>query len=94
MNVMKSKIRAASLATLLAAALTSHGQAQTNVPPTVSILSPSDGTVSYTTNSLIIDVQAADADGTVTQVTLFRDSLAIATADSSPYEFELIDLSE
>src|SRR6266566_3345405 len=94
MNALKTKIRAASLAAFLAAALTSRGQTQTNVPPTVSIVAPLDGAVSYTTNALVIDVKAGDVDGTVTQVALYRDGVVIATSDSSPSEFELINLSE
>lgn len=64
------------------------------MPPIVSILTPLDGAVSYTTNALIIDVAAADTDGTVTQVSLFRDGVLLASADTSPYEFELINLPE
>jgi probable HAF family extracellular repeat protein len=82
------------LGVLLGSGATASGQVQTNSPPTVSIVSPLDGTVSYTTNALLIDVQAADLDGTVTQVALFRDNLLIATSDSAPCEFELIDLPE
>jgi hypothetical protein len=78
----------------LAPPLTSCAQTKTNVPPTVGIISPLDGEVSYTTNSLIIEVEAGDTDGTVTQVSLLRDGVLLASANTPPYEFELINLTE
>ena len=63
-----------------------------NDRPTVAIIKPIDGAVSYTTNALDIDVDATDLDGTVTEVALFRDGQLIATAASAPYEFQLVNL--
>ncbi|MBU6401995.1 MAG: hypothetical protein KGS61_16890, partial [Verrucomicrobia bacterium] len=67
-------------------------QIHVNARPTVAIVSPRDGAVAYTTNALTIEVQAGDVDGSVTQVGLFQDGRLIATADSAPYEFQLLNL--
>jgi endoglucanase len=55
------------------------------IAPTVSITSPSNG-ASYTAPaSIAINANAADSDGTITQVTFYYNGTPIGTDTSSPY---------
>ena len=58
-----------------------------NVPPTVSITSPSDG-ASYTAPaSVTITAAAADSDGTVTQVDFYQGTTLLGSDTNPPYSF-------
>src|SRR5579859_4378583 len=55
----------------MTAAVTVQSQTATNVPPTVSITSPADGSTFPAPWSGTIQANAADSDGTVTKVSFF-----------------------
>ncbi|PHN08101.1 Ig-like domain-containing protein [Flavilitoribacter nigricans] len=56
-----------------------------NIPPTVSITAPADGSGYDQGASITIEATASDADGTVSQVTFLADGNAIGTDNSAPY---------
>jgi endoglucanase Acf2 len=57
------------------------------IPPTVSITAPANG-ASYTAPaSVTINANAADADGTVTQVAFYNGSTLLGTDATSPYSY-------
>ncbi len=56
-----------------------------NLPPTVSIASPSTGAAIITGTNLNITANAADSDGTVTGVEFFVDGNSIGVDATSPY---------
>ena len=56
-----------------------------NLPPTVSIASPSNGAAIITGTNLNITANAADSDGTVTGVEFFVDGNSIGIDATSPY---------
>ena len=85
-----SRLAVAGFLVLLAAALPAALQA--GVPPTVSIVSPRDGSVLINTNDLLITVTATDPDGTVAKVALYRDGKFLSQAVSAPYLFDLVNL--
>ena len=64
-----------------------------NAPPSVSIVKPLDGAVSYTTNTLVIQIQASDPDGAVARVALYQNDLFLAAEQAPPYEFDLVNLA-
>jgi len=64
-----------------------RGSTPSNAAPTVSLTSPADGS-SYTAPATIsLAANAADSDGTVTQVEFLANGSVIATDTSSPYSF-------
>lgn len=61
---------------------------RTNNPPTVAVASPANNST-YAAPALIpIEVNAADADGTVTQVRVLVNGSELFAATSPPYRFE------
>jgi len=60
-------------------------QGQTNVPPTIAITAPSDGTIYATIQQIAIDATASDPDGTVQQVEFFVDGISASIDVTSPY---------
>lgn len=50
------------------------GPTVTNLPPTVAIFSPGDGSVFYTPTNILLEAKASDPDGTVTNVEFFAGS--------------------
>ena len=59
--------------------------APTNVPPTVSITSPSDGASFAAPASITITASAADSDGSLAQVEFYSGASLLATDTTSPY---------
>lgn len=59
-----------------------------NLPPTVSITSPANGT-NYATapTNITISATAADSDGTVTQVAFYGGTTLLSTSTTAPYSF-------
>lgn len=58
-----------------------------NIPPSVRLLSPSDGTT--VTGAFTVEVEAADALGGVAGVGLLVDGRLIAVTNTAPYRFSL-----
>ncbi len=56
-----------------------------NVPPTVSITSPTAGTAFSAPAPITFTASAADTDGTVTQVEFFVNGVSVGVDTSSPY---------
>lgn len=63
----------------------SYAVAGANQAPTVSITAPADGTTYNSLQSVTISANAADADGSVTQVEFFANGNAIGTDNTAPY---------
>ena len=59
----------------------------TNVPPTVTLLSPAEGAVIPVPANVTIQAEAADIDGTVAKVQFYGDGKLLETLTSSPYTF-------
>lgn len=62
-------------------------------PPTIVITNPSPGAAFVTPGNVGVGVSAADSDGTVAQVQVFRDKTLLETLSSSPYTFIFTNLS-
>jgi len=58
-----------------------------NNPPTVSIASPSDGQVYNPGESVTIEANASDSDGSVIVVEFYNGSTKLGEDDSSPYSY-------
>ncbi len=58
-----------------------------NLPPTVSITSPSDGASFTAPANIVINAAASDADGSVTQVRFYQGTTLLGSDTSSPYSF-------
>ncbi len=65
----------------------------TNNPPTVSITSPSNGTGFTEGDTITINANASDPDGSVTKVEFFQGSTIIGEDTSSPYSFNWINVA-
>lgn len=50
------------------------GSGVTNLPPSVAIFSPADGSVFYTPTNIMLEASASDPDGTITNVEFFAGS--------------------
>jgi endoglucanase len=59
----------------------------TNIIPTVSITSPSNGSSYSTGTSITISASASDSDGTVSKVEFFNGSTKLGEDTSSPYQY-------
>jgi phosphatidylserine/phosphatidylglycerophosphate/cardiolipin synthase-like enzyme/regulation of enolase protein 1 (concanavalin A-like superfamily) len=64
---------------------TTAGSAPDNIPPSVSITSPTNGATFTAPASIAIAAAASDSDGSVTKVDFYEGSTLIGTAASSPY---------
>jgi hypothetical protein len=56
-----------------------------NVPPTVSIASPSPSTVFYPDSTIAISANASDSDGGVARVEFYLDDVLVSQDSSAPY---------
>ena len=65
------------------------GGVAANPPPTVSITSPTHNAIITTPNNLVINADAADANGTVTQVEFFNGTTSLGMDATSPYSVTL-----
>ena len=61
--------------------------AKPNVPPTVSLTAPVDGTVFPAPASITLSATAADSDGTVAKVEFFDGTTKLGEATSAPYQY-------
>jgi hypothetical protein len=58
-----------------------------NVPPTVTIISPSNNTSYNAPASISINANASDSDGSVTQVNFYNGSTLLGSDNTSPYSY-------
>ena len=63
------------------------------VPPSIVLTSPSDGTSAYAPGSVTVSANATDADGTVTQVEFFQNSVSIGVIKNTPYTVSVAGLA-
>ncbi len=56
-----------------------------NMPPTISLTSPTNGATLTTPTSVTLSATAADADGAVAQVEFYANGALLAVDDESPY---------
>jgi endoglucanase len=61
-----------------------------NLPPTVSIVSPLNGTEFTVGADIAVGANAADSDGTVAKVEFYSGATLLGTDTSSPYQFTLV----
>src|SRR5262249_14068688 len=64
-----------------------------NVPPTVSITSPSSGATFTAPANVTVNATAADSDGTVAKVDFFNGTTLVGTDTTSPYSVSLANLA-
>ncbi|HYM85795.1 MAG TPA: Ig-like domain-containing protein, partial [Pseudoxanthomonas sp.] len=57
----------------------------TNTPPTVALTAPANGATFNAGANITVSANAADANGTVTQVQFFRGTSSLGVDTSSPY---------
>ncbi|MCI1187159.1 carbohydrate-binding protein [Hymenobacter sp. DH14] len=67
--------------------LSKTGTAPTNVAPTVSLTSPTNGATYTTPASISLTANAADSDGTVSKVEFFNGATLLGTSTASPYSY-------
>ena len=58
-----------------------------NVPPTVSLTSPANGSSFPASATVTLQATAADSDGTVSKVAFYQGSTLLSTDTSSPYSY-------
>jgi hypothetical protein len=58
-----------------------------NLPPTVSITSPLNGATFTAPANIVINANASDSDGTITQVRFYQGTTLLGSDTSSPYSF-------
>src|ERR1035441_5223037 len=58
-----------------------------NVPPSVTITNPADGTNFGNTDTVAVRISATDSDGTVTNVQLFNGAVLLRSFSAAPYSF-------
>jgi RHS repeat-associated protein len=58
---------------------------QTNLPPTVSLLTPANNASVTVPGTLTLTASAADSDGTVAKVDYYANGLLVAASQASPY---------
>ncbi|MGB7581577.1 MAG: glycoside hydrolase family 9 protein [Sedimentisphaerales bacterium] len=61
--------------------------ASTNNPPTISIISPADGTEFNAPATVTINATASDSDGSVSKVDFYQGSTLLGTDTNTPYSF-------
>jgi regulation of enolase protein 1 (concanavalin A-like superfamily) len=57
----------------------------TNVPPTVTLLAPADGTAYPAPAAVALSASASDSDGTITRVDFYANGRIVATDTASPF---------
>lgn len=65
-----------------------------NLPPLVSIIAPSNGTMFTAPASFSINANASDADGVVTQVEFYNGTALLGTSVAAPYTFNWLNVPE
>lgn len=63
------------------------GGVAANPPPTVSITAPANNAIVINPNNVIINADAADANGTVSQVEFYNGTTLLGTDATSPYSY-------
>jgi len=66
--------------------------AEWNQNPTCAITSPTNGASVTAPASILIEADASDTDGTITQVAFFNGTTHLGTAVSLPYQFDWTDV--
>ncbi len=61
-----------------------------NIPPTVSITTPTDGTVYNSAGITTVSAAAADIDGTVSNVEFYVDGVSLGSDNTVPYQVNYI----
>ncbi len=65
-----------------------------NTPPTVSITSPSNNAViNGTPATIVLTANAADANGTISKVEFYRDTVLLGSDNTAPYSFSWTNVS-
>ena len=59
----------------------------TNVPPVIAISSPTNNTTVYFPASVVINANASDIDGSVTNVDFYENGIKLGNDTTSPYSF-------
>jgi len=90
-NVAAGAYRLTAVATDNSAAATTSAAVNvtvlSNLPPTVSITSPSNGAAFGAPATISITATAADSDGTVSKVDFYNGSMLLGTDSTSPYSY-------
>lgn len=81
------------LASTLTAAFAIGAGIANAVPPTVSIISPANSATFAAPGKIVIDVTAADADGTISKVEFFNGAIKLGQDLTSPYRFTWNDVA-
>ena len=64
-----------------------------NVPPTVSLTAPADGATFTAPATITVTANAADSDGSITQVQFYDSGTTLLTTDTTaPYTFDLVNV--
>ncbi len=63
------------------------GTATSNIPPSVSLTSPSEGQSFTAPASIILSATASDSDGSITKVNFYRGTTLASSDTSAPYSF-------
>jgi Bacterial Ig domain/IPT/TIG domain len=66
-------------------AVTLASGADTNLPPTVSLTGPTEGSILNANSNITVTASASDSDGSVSKVEFFQGSTKIGEDTSSPY---------
>jgi acid phosphatase type 7 len=82
-----------SATTSAAATVTVSGAPVPNAPPTVSVVSPINGSSFIAPANVTINANAADSDGNVAKVELLQGGTLLATDTAAPYSFALSNLA-
>jgi hypothetical protein len=56
-----------------------------NIPPSVTLISPTDNTTRIAPTNIIIQANASDNDGSISKVEFYQGALLLGSATSSPY---------
>jgi hypothetical protein len=59
----------------------------TNSPPSVSLVTPADGSAFLLPTNIVLEAAASDSDGGITKVQFFADGLFLGEDITSPYQF-------
>jgi hypothetical protein len=74
-------------ATLQAASLQSD-----NNPPTVTLITPTNGTAVLAGTNVVLSATASDSDGTVAQVEFYRNNVLVGTSTNAPFTVTLTNV--
>lgn len=65
--------------------------ASTNIPPEVSITSPTEGASFVAGSDVLIEAAANDSDGSISQVDFYREAVYLGTATAAPWQFTWVN---